>query len=120
MDTLSGQAAFFSYWASVHYKKLEVFAREAAKNIKAEKDLCDFSQMLMKITVETALSATLDNHLGYGKHRSSSAGNSRNGYSSKALITQADSFEVDIPRDRAADFEPKLVKKTPNPVFDSG
>ena len=75
--------------------------------------------MLTKITVETALSAALDDHLGYGKLQSSSAGNSRNGYSSKALITQDNSFEVDIPRDRAADFEPKLVKKTPNPVFDS-
>lgn len=68
--------------------------------------------MLTKITVETALSAALDDHLGYGKLQSSSAGNSRNGYSSKALITQDNSFEVDIPRDRAADFEPKLVKNT--------
>jgi hypothetical protein len=40
-------------------KELEAFAREAAKGIKTEKDLSDFSQMLTKITVETALSALI-------------------------------------------------------------
>jgi len=99
-------------------KELEAFAREAAKSIKTEKDLiktekdlCDFSQMLTKITVETALSAELDDHLGYDKHQPSSANNSRNGYSSKRLITEDGSFEIEIPRDRAGDFEPQLVKK---------
>jgi len=92
-------------------KELEAFARKAAKTIKTEKDLCDFSQMLTKITVETALSAELDDHLGYDKHQPSSANNSRNGYSSKRLITEDGSFEIDIPRDRAGDFEPQLVKK---------
>jgi len=92
-------------------KELEAFARKAAKSIKTEKDLCDFSQMLTKITVETALNAELDDHLGYDKHQPSAADNSRNGYSSKTLITEDGSFEVDIPRDRAGDFEPQLVKK---------
>jgi putative transposase len=92
-------------------KALEAFAREAAKGIKTEKDLSDFSQMLTKITVETALGAELNNHLGYDKHQPSSTNNSRNGYSSKTLITEDGSFEVDIPRDRAGDFEPQLVKK---------
>jgi len=92
-------------------KELEAFAREAAKGIKTEKDLSDFSQMLTKITVETALSAELNDHLGYDKHQPSSADNSRNGYSSKTLITEDGSFEIDIPRDRAGEFEPRLVKK---------
>ena len=92
-------------------KKLEAFAREAAKGIKTEKDLNDFSQMLTKITVETALSAELAEHLGYDKHQLSGVSNSRNGYSSKTLITEDGSFEVDIPRDRTGDFEPQLIKK---------
>nr|WP_166738813.1 hypothetical protein [Psychromonas sp. RZ22] len=44
-------------------KQLEVFAREAAKTLKTEKDLTNFSQMLTKITVEAALNAELDDHL---------------------------------------------------------
>ena len=92
-------------------KELEAFACEAAKSNKTEKDLNDFSQMLTKIMIETALSAELAEHLGYDKHQSSGLSNSRNGYSSKTLITEDGSFEVDIPRDRAGDFEPQLVKK---------
>lgn len=92
-------------------KELEAFAREAAKSIKTEKDLNAFSQMLTKITVETALNAELDDHLGYDKHQDSPTENSRNGFSSKKLITEDGSFDVDIPRDRDSSFEPQLVKK---------
>ncbi|MCG8428655.1 MAG: transposase, partial [Chromatiales bacterium] len=56
-------------------EELEAFAREAAKTLKTEKDLNEFSQMLTKITVEAALNAELDEHLGYGKHQKSPAGN---------------------------------------------
>ena len=46
-------------------KALEAFTREAAKSIKTESDLDDFRKMLTKVTVETALNAELDEHLGY-------------------------------------------------------
>jgi putative transposase len=62
---------------------LEAFAREAAKSIKTEADLNDFRKMLTKVTVETALNAELDEHLGYEKHESSNNTNSRNGRSRK-------------------------------------
>ena len=91
--------------------EIEALAREAAKGIKTEADLNDFSRMLKKITVETALGAELDDHLGYDRHRESSNSNNRNGYSSKTLITEDGQFEVDIPRDRDGSFEPQLVKK---------
>ena len=68
-------------------KELEAFAREAAKSIKTEKDLSDFSRILKKVTVETALNAELDEYLGYDKHESSDNSNSRNGHSSKTLIS---------------------------------
>ena len=92
-------------------KEIEAIAREAAKGIKTEKDLNDFSRMLKKITVETALNAELDCHLGYDKHDTSENPNSRNGHSSKTLITEDGQFEVDLPRDRDSTFAPQLVKK---------
>ena len=91
--------------------ELEAFAREAAKSIKTEKDLNNFSQMLTKITVEAALNAELDDHLGYSKHEPSHSENTRNGFSSKTLKTEAGQFEIDTPRDRNGSFEPKLVQK---------
>jgi len=90
---------------------LEAFAREAAKGIKTEQDLNDFRQMLTKVTVERALNAELDDHLGYDKHEVSSTSNSRNGTTSKTLRTEDGQFELDTPRDREGSFEPKLVKK---------
>jgi len=48
--------------------KLEVFAKDIAKGIKTEQDLNDFRQILTKITVEAALQAELEEHLGYRKH----------------------------------------------------
>ena len=92
-------------------KEIEAFAREAAKSIKSEKDLSDFSKMLKKITVEAALNAELDDHLGYDKRQTSDSSNSRNGYSSKTLITEDGQFQIDVPRDRDSSFEPQLVKK---------
>ena len=92
-------------------KKLQVIAQAAAKNIKPEADLNEFRQMLTKITVEAALNAELDDHLGFAKHEQSEADNNRNGYTSKTLQTEDGQFELDTPRDRAGSFEPRLVKK---------
>ncbi len=50
-------------------KELEAFAKEAAKGIKTPEDLNDFSRMLKKITVEAALNAEMDEHLGYEKRK---------------------------------------------------
>lgn len=46
-------------------KDLEAFAREAAKHMKTEKDLNDFTKMLTKVAVEAALNGELDGHLSW-------------------------------------------------------
>ncbi|MDX2425221.1 MAG: IS256 family transposase [Cycloclasticus sp.] len=92
-------------------KEIEAFARKAAKGIKTEKDLSNFSQLLTKITIEAALNAELDDHLGYDKHEESGSSNSRNGYSSKTLTADEGQFDIDVPRDRESSFEPQIVKK---------
>ncbi|MCG7651905.1 IS256 family transposase [Alteromonas sp. MmMcT2-5] len=92
-------------------KELEAFAKEAAKGIKTPEDLNEFSQMLKKITVEAALNAEMDEHLGYERNQKSTSSNSRNGKSSKRVKTEDGEFELNTPRDREGSFEPKLVKK---------
>ena len=62
--------------------------------------LKEFSAMLTKVTVEAALNAELDNHLGYDRHEKANVGNSRNGCSSKILQTEDSQFELNTPRDR--------------------
>ena len=92
-------------------KELQAIAQAAAKNIKTEEDLNEFRQMLTKITVEAALNAELDDHLGFDKHEQSDSDNNRNGITHKTLQTEDGQFELATPRDRAGSFEPKLVKK---------
>ncbi len=90
---------------------IQALAAQAAKNIRSEKDLNEFKQLLTKMTLETALNAELDEHLGYDKHEKSNTKNSRNGYSTKTLQTEDGQFELKTPRDRHNDFEPEIVKK---------
>jgi len=92
-------------------KELEAFAREAARSIKSQADLEDFRKMLTKVTIETALNVELDEHLGYEKNNEQTIGNTRNGYSQKTVITDDGQFPIDVPRDRQASFEPKLIRK---------
>jgi putative transposase len=92
-------------------EELEAFALKASKGLKSQKDLLDFTQMLTKITVEAALNAELDEHLGYEKNQQSNVDNYRNGSTSKTLKTEDGQFELVTPRDRAGTFEPELVKK---------
>lgn len=92
-------------------KDLEAFAKEAAKHLKSPQDLTEFTQMLTKVSVEAALNAEMDEHLGYSRHQQSESDNSRNGYTSKTVITDQGQFEMQTPRDRDGSFEPQMVKK---------
>ncbi|MCB2388715.1 transposase, partial [Thalassolituus alkanivorans] len=86
----------------MNQEKLKAMAAELAKDIKSEKDLGALTQQLIKMTVETALNAELDEHLGYEKHapESRGTGNSRNGYSAKRLKGQHGEVSIQAPRDR--------------------
>lgn len=93
--------------------KLKALAAELAKDIKSEKDLGVLTQELVKLTVETALNAELDEHLGYDKHSASGrgSGNSRNGSNPKRLKGQHGEVDIGNPRDRDGSFEPQFVRK---------
>lgn len=84
-----------------------------AKNLKSEKDLGDLTQQLVKMTVEAALGAELEEHLGYAKHDPAGrgTGNSRNGSSAKRLKGNHGQVGIEVPRDRAGTFEPQIVRK---------
>ena len=71
-------------------------------------------KQLTKTVLETALNKEMTEHLGYEKHDPPEAGtgNVRNGTRSKTVLTETTgSVELDVPRDRAATFEPQIVKK---------
>lgn len=55
----------------------------------------------------------MTHHLGYEKNSKDgyNSGNSRNGTTTKNVLTKDGDLEVEIPRDREGIFEPQIVKK---------
>ena len=70
-------------------------------------------QKLFKDVIQQLLEAEMEEHLGREKYERSNETNSnyRNGYSSKTIESSFGEVGLDIPRDRKAQFEPKVVKK---------
>ena len=70
-------------------------------------------QQMIKAVLERALDVELADHLGYdkGDAAGSGSGNSRNGVTSKTVITTAGQARIDVPRDRNGTFTPKIVPK---------
>ena len=71
-----------------------------------------FNQMT-KAVLERALQIEMADHLGYekGDPAGQGSGNSRNGMTDKNLITNSWPVQLNVPRDRAGTFEPKIVPK---------
>ena len=62
---------------------------------------------LKKALTERALNAEMDHHLSGDE----GAGNTRNGYGRKTVMTDTGKLAIDVPRDRQASFEPQLIAK---------
>ena len=80
------------------------------EDLTGENGLC---KQLKKALIERALGGELTHHLGYEKHDPSGygSGNSRNGGSAKTLLSEDGELAIEVPRDRAGSFEPRLIRK---------
>jgi putative transposase len=72
-----------------------------------------FLPELIKAVLERGLEIERTEHLGYEKGDPAGRGspNSRNGSTPKTLATEVGDIALDVPRDRAGTFEPRLVPK---------
>src|SRR5688572_21147433 len=66
-----------------------------------------------KAIIERALGGELTHHLGYalGGTKPEETTNHRNGTSGKTVLTDDGPLALDVPRDRAGTFEPRLIGK---------
>jgi len=73
----------------------------------------DISAAFKKALIESALSAELSHHLGYGPGdaRPQETANHRNGSTGKTVLTDSGPVRIDVPRDRSGSFEPLLIPK---------
>ena len=82
-------------------------------NISSVADVYSLLKESFKDILQELMEAELDAYLGYEKNQKGSLAttNKRNGHSPKTLKSQYGEFQVDIPRDRNGEFEPKLIPK---------
>lgn len=71
-------------------------------------------QQMIGAVLERALETEMAEHLGYERGQAPEGGvggNHRNGHSNKTVITTAGPVRIQVPRDRVASFEPRIVPK---------
>jgi transposase-like protein len=70
-------------------------------------------QKLIGWMIEKMLEKEMERHLGYEKHavKGNNTGNNRNGKNKKLIQSTHGPIEIEAPRDRKSEFEPKLIKK---------
>ncbi len=89
---------------------------ELIKDYKNPEDLIGENGLLKQLTkalLERAMSAELTHELGYNKNSKAdkATANRRNGKSEKTVSSRHGEMRIAVPRDRAAEFEPQIIKK---------
>lgn len=83
----------------------------SAANVQSMDDIQNLFKETIAEFMEGSLKAELDDELGYDpydvKHKNTD--NSRNGHSKKTLRTSMGKVDIDVPRDRNGDFEPRIL-----------
>ena len=82
-------------------------------NISSVADVYSLLKESFKDILQELMEAELDAALGYEKNQKGDllTDNKRNGHSTKTLKSQYGEFQIDVPRDRNGEFEPKLIPK---------
>lgn len=85
----------------------------SAANVQSMDDIQNLFKETIAEFMQGSLEAELDEELGYEPYdvKNKNTENSRNGHSKKTLRTSMGNVEIDIPRDRNGDFEPKILPK---------
>ncbi|MGL4948144.1 MAG: IS256 family transposase, partial [Mycoplasma sp.] len=82
--------------------------------IKDLKDLEKSYKQMTNAIFNRALEGEMDEHMGYDKWDQQSrnkTNNYRNGYSKKTVTSSLGDMEINVPRDKKSEFEPKIIKK---------
>ncbi len=83
------------------------------QNSKSSNDVLTAIKEMFADVLQEVLEAEIDAHLGYDRYEISekSTDNIRNGYSKKTVKSEPGNVELNMPRDRNGEFEPKIIPK---------
>lgn len=80
-------------------------------DVQSADDLQDALKDLLGDTIQEMMEAEMTEHLGYNEYERSDFTNSRNGRKTKTIRSKYGETTIEVPQDREASFEPKVVKK---------
>jgi len=82
-------------------------------NFQNPGEILAFLKDAFKDVLQEMLEAEMDVQLGYskGEHENKNTDNCRNGYTTKTVRSELGPVQLEIPRDRKGEFEPKIVPK---------
>jgi len=85
----------------------------SAANIQSMDDIHELFKEALAGFMEGSLESELDSELGYEPYdvKNKNTDNSRNGHSKKTLRTSVGKVDIEVPRDRNGEFEPKILPK---------
>ena len=87
-------------------------------DIKSAQDLSSALKDMFKGALQEMMNAEFDSSMGYSKYdKKSEKTNYRNGSTKKTLKSEFGEFEIETPRDRKGEFEPKIVPKNTRDVL---
>lgn len=94
-------------------------AKEQLRQIIRENDINNVGDIYtlfkesFKDMLHELLEAEMEASIGYPKNKKDDVltDNKRNGYTPKTVKSQYGQFQIDVPRDRIGEFEPKLIPK---------
>lgn len=99
-------------------KRRRELIRELLKDspLKDGEDFNALMREMMAQVLEGSLEGELEEELGYTRYdyRNKDTDNSRNGFSQKTVRTSHGDMQIDVPRDRNGEFEPKIIAKHQN------
>ena len=82
-------------------------------------DITNALKDLLGDTLQDMLNAEFDEHMGYDKYdKTSKKNNYRNGSSKKRVKTTQGEIDINIPRDRNAEFDPVVIEKHNRDISD--
>ena len=93
--------------------KEQIKAIVKGNNFQSVTDVTNYLKDIFKDIIQELMEAELEEKLGYAKEERSAKNtdNCRNGYSTKTLKSEFGEVEIQIPRDRKGEFEPKIIPK---------
>ncbi len=82
-------------------------------NFESVADISAYLKEIFKDLIQEMLEAEIETSLGYAKSdiKNKETDNSRNGYSPKTIKSEYGEVQIQVPRDRKGEFEPKIIPK---------